>query len=71
MSNAPAILTAAPAQREVLRQALDDAVFYRDPLVNCPACPSPERLCDQCATGHERARAYRALSRELGLEAPA
>jgi hypothetical protein len=70
MSNAPAILAAAPAQREILRQALADAVYYRDPPLHCAACPSPDRLCDQCASGHERARAYLALSYELGLETP-
>jgi hypothetical protein len=70
MSNAPAIVTAAPAQREILRQALADAVYYRDPPLHCTACPTPERLCDQCAGGYERARAYLALSYELGLEAP-
>jgi hypothetical protein len=69
MSDTPAILTAVPAQREILRQALVDAVYYRDPPLYCSACPSPERLCDQCANEHERARAYRALSHELGLEA--
>jgi hypothetical protein len=71
MSNAPAVLTTAPQQRETLRQALDDAIYYRDPPLQCPACPSSERLCNQCAAGHERARAYLALSHELGLETPA
>jgi hypothetical protein len=57
MGNPPAIVTVAPAQREVLRQALADAVHYRDPPLQCTACPSPDRLCDQCADGYERARA--------------
>jgi hypothetical protein len=70
MGNAPPIVTVAPAQREVLRQALADAVYYRDPPLYCAACPSPDRLCDQCASGHERARAYLALSYELGLKTP-
>jgi hypothetical protein len=70
MSETPVILTAAPSQREVLRQALSDAFYYRDPPLHCAACPSPDRLCDQCASGHERARAYLALSHELGLDAP-
>jgi hypothetical protein len=70
MSDAPTALTAAPQQRETLRQALDDAIYYRDPPLQCTACPSPERLCDQCAAGHERARAYLALSYELGLQEP-
>jgi hypothetical protein len=38
--------------------------------LQCDACPSPERLCDQCTAGHERALAYLALSYQLGLEAP-
>jgi hypothetical protein len=70
MSKVRVILTAASAQREILRQALADAVYYRDPPLHCAACPSPERLCEQCASGHERALAYLALSHELGLEAP-
>jgi hypothetical protein len=71
MSEAPAILTAASAQREILRQALADAIYYRDPPLHCAACPSPDRLCDQCASGHERARTYLTPSYELGLESPA
>jgi hypothetical protein len=70
MSNPPAILAVAPAQREILRQALADAVYYRDPPLHCEACPTPDRLCNQCASGHQRARAYLALSHELGLETP-
>jgi hypothetical protein len=70
MSDAPAVPTAARQQREILRQALADAVYYRDPPLQCAACPSPDRLCGQRAAGHERARAYLALSYELGLEAP-
>jgi hypothetical protein len=54
-----------PAQRDVLRQALADAVFYRDPPVYCPDCQTPDRLCSQCAAGLSQARAYLALSHEL------
>jgi len=68
MSQFPLILTEAPEQREALRQALADAVYYRDPPVSCRACPSPDRLCEDCADGLARARAYLALSRALGLE---
>jgi hypothetical protein len=71
MSTSPVSLTAAPAQREILRQALADAIYYRDPPLHCAACPSPDRLCDQCASGHERALAYLTLSYELGLDSPA
>ena len=68
MSNVPASLTAARAQRETLLQALADAIYYRDPPLHCSACPSPDRRCDQCASEHERTRAYLTLSYELGLE---
>lgn len=65
----PLILAEAPEQREVLRQALADAVYYREPSrVWCPACLMPDRLCEERAYGLARARAYLALSRTLGLE---
>jgi hypothetical protein len=38
-------------------------------MSNIPAILT--RLCDQSASGHERARAYLTLSCELGLESPA
>jgi len=56
------------ARREVLRQALADAVSYRDPPVNCRSCVSPDDLCEACADGLARARSYLALGRELGVE---
>jgi hypothetical protein len=59
------------AKHELLRQALADAVYYRDPPVQCPACDTCDMhdgLCDECAAGLARARAYLALSRDLGLE---
>jgi len=56
--------------RELLRQALADAVYYRDPPVHCQACEMLGRLCDQCAAGLDRARAYLALGRELGIDSP-
>lgn len=57
-------------RRELLRQALADAVFYRDPPVHCQACEMLGRLCDRCAAGLARARAYLALSREPDVEIP-
>jgi hypothetical protein len=63
----PALLV-PPAQREVLRQALADAVFYRDPPVECSACARRGELCDACADGLMRARAYLGLGRQLGME---
>jgi hypothetical protein len=71
VNQGPPILTAAPEQREVLRQALADAVYYRDPPARCPACPSPDVLCAECAAGLVRARSYLALGRALGLDTPA
>ena len=70
MSNALAILTAAPEQRELLRLALADAVYYQDPPQDCAACPSEEQLCDDCAARLNRALAYLELSKEMGLESP-
>ena len=68
MSDAPAILTAAPEQREILRLALADAVYYQDPPQDCAACPSEEQLCDDCTARLNRALAYLELSKEMGLE---
>jgi hypothetical protein len=61
-------LVVPAAQREVLRQALSDAVYYRDPPVECQACEARDELCDDCAAGLARARSYLALGRELGVE---
>lgn len=64
----PALLV-PPDQRDLLRQALADAVYYRDPPAECRACEG-NQLCDQCAAGLARARAYLALGRKLGIEVP-
>ena len=58
-------------QREVLRQALADAVYYRDPPLECSACEALDALCASCAAGLARARAYLALGRDLGMDVPA
>lgn len=34
-----------PAQREVLQQALADAIYYRDPPLHCADCDTLGRLC--------------------------
>ncbi len=60
-------ITLQPEQREILQQALADAVYYRDPLVYCPACDAYDTLCDRCAATLARASAYLALSRTLGM----
>jgi hypothetical protein len=66
----PPAITLRPGQQAVLAQALADAVCYRDPPVHCPVCPSPDTLCESCAAGLARARAYLALGRELGVPVP-
>lgn len=55
------------AQRDVLRQALADAVYYRDPPLYCHTCEAFDGLCGQCAAGLSQALAYITLSRELGI----
>jgi hypothetical protein len=57
----------ADGQFQILQRALADAVFYRDPPLNCPDCQTPDLLCGQCAAGLSQARAYLALSRELDI----
>jgi hypothetical protein len=56
-----------PEHRELLRQALADAVHYRDPPLRCVTCQIQGGLCAQCSAGLSLARAYLALSRQLGL----
>jgi hypothetical protein len=67
----PPAITLQPDQRDLLAQALADAVYYRDPPVHCTACDAqatPDALCHQCAATLARATAYLGLGRELGLE---
>jgi hypothetical protein len=67
-----AAITLQRGQRELLAQALSDAIYYRDPPVYCPSCDAAERaLCDGCVATLARASAYLDLRRKLGLEAPA
>jgi hypothetical protein len=58
-------------QRSLLCEALADAVYYRDPPVECGSCDAVDGLCDACAAGLARARAYLELGRELGMEVSA
>jgi hypothetical protein len=60
-----------PEQHEVLRQALADAVYYRDPPAQCADCETVDGLCAGCAAGLARARAYLALGRDLDMDVPA
>jgi hypothetical protein len=56
-------------QREVLGQALADAITYRDPAGFCPGCEAhPAGLCDDHAADLDLTDAYMALPRELGIE---
>jgi hypothetical protein len=64
--------------RDLLQQALADAVCYRDPPVNCETCPEPSNpyetpgdLCDGCAAGFAHTSAYLALGRDLEAKADA
>jgi hypothetical protein len=60
-------------QRDLLKQALADAVYYRDPPTDCETCPEPSNpydspgdLCDECTARFARTSAYLKLARELG-----
>jgi hypothetical protein len=69
----PATIILQPGQRDLLAQALADAVYYRDPPVHCAACDAqhaPDGLCSECTATLARATAYLDLSRALGLVAP-
>jgi hypothetical protein len=56
-------------QREVLGQALADAIQFRDPGGFCAGCEgSPAGLCDDHAADLDLTDAYLALARELGIE---
>ena len=56
-------------QREILAQALADAVQYRDPGGLCAGCEtSPAGLCDDHADELDKTDAYLALADALGIE---
>jgi hypothetical protein len=54
-------------QCEILRQAIDDAVYYRDPPQRCVACESSGDLCGGCAEMLAIGLKYLQTARELGL----
>lgn len=54
-------------QREILRQAIDDAIYYRDPPQKCVACESSGDLCGGCAETLAIGLKYLQIARELGL----
>jgi hypothetical protein len=65
-----ATLTLRPEQRELLAQALADAVYYRDPPADCQACNElgkETRLCEQCAATFALASSYLDLGSQLGV----
>lgn len=66
----PGKVTLQPEQCDLLAQALADAVYYRDPPLHCHACEAQDGLCEECAAGLVRARAYLTLDRELGMREP-
>jgi hypothetical protein len=56
-------------QREVLGQALADAIARRTPEGFCAECEArPEGLCNDCAADLDLTDAYLALARELDVE---
>jgi hypothetical protein len=56
-------------QREVLAQALADAIAHRDPAGYCDDCEArPAGLCDDHAADLDLCDAYLYLARELGIE---
>ena len=56
-------------QREVLGQALADAIARRTPEGFCADCEArPEGLCDDHAADLDLTDAYIALGRELGIQ---
>jgi hypothetical protein len=54
-------------QREILRQAIDDAVYYRDPPQKYLACELSSDLCGGCAETLAVGLKYLRTARELGL----
>ena len=54
-------------QREILRQAIDDAIYYRDPPQKCVACESSGGLCGGCAETLAIGLKYLQTARDLGL----
>jgi hypothetical protein len=65
-----ATLTLYAEQRELLAQALADAVFYRDPPADCHACQElndESKLCEPCAVTFALASSYLDLGSDLGM----
>jgi hypothetical protein len=63
-------LTVSCEQYELLENALSDAIYYRDPPVNCASCEAlndETKLCEDCAERLAQSSAYLDLGNELGL----
>jgi hypothetical protein len=54
-------------QREILRRAIDDAIYYRDPPQKCVARELSRDLCGGCAETLAIGLKYLQTARELGL----
>jgi hypothetical protein len=54
-------------QHEILRQAIDDAIYYRDPPQKCVACELSGDLCHGCAETLAIGLKYLQTAREPGL----
>jgi len=74
--SAPTITSAHPPltveQADILTEAIADAITFRQPHHDCPACmwePIPW-ACVEHFADEARAEAYISLAAELGLEAP-
>jgi hypothetical protein len=60
----------SPAGLDTLRQALADAIQYRDPSGACADCEvHPAGLCEDHGADLDRTDTYLALARQLGIEA--
>jgi hypothetical protein len=66
----PSVQFPLPEHHLLLGQALADAVYYRDPPLQCSACEITGDLCTACADGLALARSYLALGHQLGLAEP-
>lgn len=63
-------LTVSRDQYQLLENALSDAVYYRDPPVNCASCEAlsdETKLCAECADRLAHSSAYLDLGNELGM----
>jgi hypothetical protein len=68
---APHTVVLAAGQPDCFADMLADAVSYRELASQCGDCAvNPAGICWDCACDLDRIEAYRALARDLGIEAP-